>query len=346
MKQQFTFINCKDEMRLRGLLEWLVRRIERRLSAARLSEAPYLHGRIEKNPTHERYRVSILLNVPGRTLIAEEEGHKAEPAIREAVDELGRQLNKYRSAVRQEPLWKRPVRRAAIPTERMKEEIELNREEKQTWLRDEIHADLQRLYGFVRREIAALLAAGDLRPKEIKVEDVVDAVIKHALSEADSRLAELDVNRWLLMLSLEHLDAAVARLKTERPSRVHLAEEMPPGPPREGVDPQRDEIFDFYQPDENLRLEDLVPHSCVPTTEQVNESRDLQRYVNQTLAEMRLPWRRSFVLRHVQGLSVGEVARVLDIADDEVKQDLEHAIVFLRQKVVESGLNVRMNVAA
>jgi RNA polymerase sigma factor (sigma-70 family) len=340
VKQQFTFINCKDETRLRRLLERLVRRIERRLSAARLSEAPYLHGTIEKNPAHERYRVSILLNVPGRTLVAKEEGHKAEPVIREAVDELERQLNKHLSYVRQEPLWKRPARRAAIPPERLKEEIELNREEKQKWLRDEIHADLQRLYSFVRREIAASLAAGDLRRGEIKVEDVIDAVIERALSQADSRPANLDVNRWLLKLSLEYLDAEVARLKKERASGVHIKEETPAGPFGEGVDTQTDEIFDFYQPDEDLRLEDLVPHPYVPSPEQVNESRDLQRYVNQTLAEMPQAWRRSFVLRHVEGFSVDEVARILDMTDDEVNQDLEHALVFLRQKVVESGLNV------
>ena len=342
VKQQFTFINCKDETRLRRLLDQLVRRLERRLTAATLSEAPYLHGTMEKNPAHERYRVSILLNVPGRTLVAKEEGHKAEQAIREAVDELERQLNKHLSYVRQEPLWKRPVRRAAIQPQRLKEEIELNREEKQKWLRDQIHADLQRLYSFVRREIAALLAGGDLRPNQVKVEDVVDAVIERALSEADRRPPGLDVNPWLLKLSLEYLDAEVARLKKERASRVHIKEkeEVPASPVAEGVDTQRDEIFEFYRPDEDLRLEDLVPHPCVPTPQQVNESRDLQRYVNRTLAEMPQAWRRAFVLRHVEGLSEGEVARVLDMTDDEVEQDLEHAEVFLRQKVVESGLNV------
>ena len=340
MKQQFTFINCKDETRLRRLLERLIRRIERRLSAARWSEAPYLHGTIEKNPAHERYRVSILLNVPGRTLVAKEEGHKAEQAIHEAVEELERQLSKHLSYVRQEPLWKRPPRRAAIPPERLKEEIDLNREEKQKWLRDQIHADLQRLYSFVRREIAALLRTGDLRPGDVKVEDVVDAIIERALTEAERRPDDLDVNRWLLKLSLEYLDAEVARLKTERASRVHIKEEVPASRSPEGVDTQRDEIFEFYRPDEDLRLEDLVPHPYVPTPEQVNESRDLQRYVNQTLAEMPQAWRRTFVLRHVEGFSVSEVAYVLDVTDDEVKQDLEHASVFLRQKVVESGLNV------
>jgi hypothetical protein len=44
------------------------------------------------------------------------------------------------------------------------------------------------------------------------------------------------------------------------------------------------EILDFYQPDEDLKLEDLVPDAHVPTPEQILESRDLQRYVNQTLA--------------------------------------------------------------
>jgi RNA polymerase sigma factor (sigma-70 family) len=101
-----------------------------------------------------------------------------------------------------------------------------------------------------------------------------------------------------------------------------------------------DEIFDFYQPDEDLKLEDLVPDANVPTPEQILESRDLQRYVNQTLARMPKAWRDAFVLHHAEGLSLGEVAAVTGQPQPEVRRHLEHAREFLRQKIADSGLVV------
>ena len=77
-----------------------------------------------------------------------------------------------------------------------------------------------------------------------------------------------------------------------------------------------------------------------PTPEQILESRDLQRYVNQTLARMPKAWRDAFVLHHAEGLSLGEVAAVTGQPQPEVRRHLEHAHEFLRQKIAESGLAV------
>jgi RNA polymerase sigma factor (sigma-70 family) len=121
---------------------------------------------------------------------------------------------------------------------------------------------------------------------------------------------------------------------------VAIEEYVPGTPPKEAVVTLGDEIFDFYQPDEDLKLEDLVPDANVPTPEQILESRDLQRYVNQTLARMPKAWRDAFVLHHAEGLSLGEVAAVTGQPQPEVRRHLEHAHEFLRQKIAESGLAV------
>jgi ribosome-associated translation inhibitor RaiA len=120
MKQQLTFIKCKDETRLRRLLEQLLRRIELQLSAVDLSEPAHLHGTVENNPAHERYRVSLVLRLPGRTLVAKEEAFEPVQAIRNAVDELQRQVASYKAFLRHEPLWRRRARREALKRERLK----------------------------------------------------------------------------------------------------------------------------------------------------------------------------------------------------------------------------------
>lgn len=208
------------------------------------------------------------------------------------------------------------------------------------WLGDMILSHLETLYNFARREIAAALATRDLMPGELNVEDIVDAVVVRALSEPHLRPATLNVDRWLLKLGLEYLYAEVARLKKERASIVYLEEDVPEITPQEAVVTQGDEIFEFYQPDEDLRLEDLLPDPYVPTPEQVNESRDLQRYVNRTLATLPRVWRRAFVLRYVRGLSISEVAAVLGEPEDRVMEILDHVREFLCQMVEETGLQV------
>ncbi len=93
------------------------------------------------------------------------------------------------------------------------------------------------------------------------------------------------------------------------------------------------EIYNFYQPEEKLRLEDIVPDPYIPSPEEIVTCRDLQRYINQTLAMLPETWRTVFVLRYVEECSLPEVARIMDMPEV-----LEHACAFLQQKLVEAAL--------
>lgn len=334
MRQQIRFINCREDEPLRCVVDARLQRLERQLAAGKMARTAFLHGIVEKNPAHERYRVTLTLNVPARTLVAKEEGHEAGAVIREAMDELERQVAKHKAFIRQEPLWRRPARRAALVRERLR--AAAAHSPAQEWMGELILTHLETLHNFARRELAAALAAGDLMPGELSVEDVVDTVVERALSRAEHRPTNLEVDRWLLKLSLEHVDAEVARLSKERASTVHLEHDIPDTSPPDADAVPEDEIFDFYQPDEALRLEDVVPARFIPTPEQINESRDLQHYVNRTLTVLPQAWRRAFVLHHVQGLSVSEVAAVLGMSEDQIVRSLEHARAFLREKIEES----------
>jgi DNA-directed RNA polymerase specialized sigma24 family protein len=86
-------------------------------------------------------------------------------------------------------------------------------------------------------------------------------------------------------------------------------------------------------------LEDIIPRSEVPTPEEILESRELQRYVARTLATLPCAWRRAFVLHVLDGLSLGEVARIIGIARSEAEQAVGYAREFLRQRLIEAGLS-------
>ena len=99
-----------------------------------------------------------------------------------------------------------------------------------------------------------------------------------------------------------------------------------------------DEILDFYQPDEDLKLEDIFPDVDVSTPEDfVAAKEELLRCVNAALAGMPKEWRRAFCLRHAEGLTDEELAEALQKAAPEIERILEYARQHLRQSLIESG---------
>jgi DNA-directed RNA polymerase specialized sigma24 family protein len=129
---------------------------------------------------------------------------------------------------------------------------------------------------FVRREINYHLAAGDLKSDELTPEDVVDAVVLSAIEEYKKSPPDLALDRWLIMLAIKHIRSEVQRLQKEREEFVHLEEDIPGTPPEEYVITLGDETLDFFQSDEDLRLEDVVPDPSVPTPDKLAEGRESQ----------------------------------------------------------------------
>jgi RNA polymerase sigma factor (sigma-70 family) len=202
-----------------------------------------------------------------------------------------------------------------------------------------LQAHLKKLYNFVRRKIAVLQATGDLLPGELTPQDVVDTVVLQAAREFASRPPHLAIDRWLLQLALAYITAECKRLKAERARALHIEAPAKEDPAKEVPTLKfDDEIYEFYQPDEKLRLEDLVPDPHVPTPEQVIESRDLQRYINQTLAILPRSWRTAFILHHIEDLTIPEVAHLTDTTEEQVKRALTKAREFLRYKLLEADL--------
>jgi len=74
-----------------------------------------------------------------------------------------------------------------------------------------------------------------------------------------------------------------------------------------------------------------------PTPEQILESRELQRYINRTLATLPRVWRKVFVLYYVEGMPVAEIARLTKGAELEVERRLEYTREYLRERLREAG---------
>ena len=201
---------------------------------------------------------------------------------------------------------------------------------------------LPELSEYVRHALAARDAAGDLTPGELTTEDVVDDVILRAYREFARKPEEQQVGDWLRRLAKERIRSEIRRRRWEREHSIHIEEDVPETSPAEEAALLGDEILYFYQPAEDLKVEDVVqdPTAAVPGDDSDDEQRELRRCVDLALAELPRLWQRMLVLRHVKRLTSGRVARVLHLPEAEVSRTVAHALDFLRQRLLESGCRV------
>ncbi len=332
MRHNLEFKNFSPGKRLSGLVEELIARLDKH--APNASEGTiFLRLFVDENAARSLYHVSLTCDVPGRMLAAQEERHDAEEAIREAFTEIERQLEKHKGTLSHSYLYKRPARREQL----LRQMAEAIPDEEREVFSTLAQHHLKSLYNFVRREIAYYQANRELPPGDITAEDVVDATLLKAYSEFGRDAAGRRLRDWLIGLAVEEVEDEVKRSKAERAGRVHIEEDIPETPLTEEVSTLGDEIMDFYQPDEDQKLEDIIPDLRAPTPEQILESRELQRYINRTLATLPRIWRRAFVLHYVEGMPVAEIARMIRQAESEVESNLEHTRQFLRERLIEAG---------
>jgi len=195
-----------------------------------------------------------------------------------------------------------------------------------------------RLREFVRHQIAYFESLGDLIPGELTPQEVVDAVVVRAAGELTGGRRESEIGSWLIQLASERLHAEIQRAKAERDTMIHIEEDIPETPPEEEIAAAGDEIFEFYQPDEDLKLEDIFPDQDLSTPEDmVAAKEELLHCVNAALAAMPQEWRRALRLRHAGGLTDEELAEALEKSAPEVERILEYAREHLHQNLIEAG---------
>jgi ribosomal subunit interface protein len=341
MKHNVEFKHFEPRERVRKLVEELIARLEKQIQDFP-KDSVFLRVLIEENPTRKLYHVSITLELPGTTLTAKEERHDPIETIRDAFNEIERQIERHKARLRRDYLWKRPARREELRRETKAKTLPPEESERELFI-TAIQPHLKKLYNFVRREIGYHDANGDLIPGEVTPDEAIDETIVRAYEQLATRPPKMELDRWLMKLAMQYLHSEAWRSRIERKKVAHIEEDIPETPPTEAVSTLGDEILDFYQPDEDLKLEDIVPDIEVPLPEEAAERTELQDAIRNALASLPGEWRKAFVLHHVEGLSMTEVARVIGLPEAEIKRYIEFARANLRQKLIESGLTVKDN---
>jgi ribosome-associated translation inhibitor RaiA len=119
MKHNVEFKNFEPEERIRKLIAQLINKLQKRAKRFPPDEV-FLRLMIEENPVRKLYHVSLVLEIPGKspaikkTLATKEERHDLHETLRDAFDEIERQLEAYKATVTGEYVWKRRTRREEL----------------------------------------------------------------------------------------------------------------------------------------------------------------------------------------------------------------------------------------
>ena len=203
---------------------------------------------------------------------------------------------------------------------------------------ERIARHLEHVSELARHQIAYAEAAGDLTPGELTPDEAVDETLLRAYREFDAEWDEGRLRARLVELGRETIAAAVKRSRAWRlrtPARIET--DIPDVPPSEWVTTLGEERLEFYEPDEDLKLEDVLPDIEIPTPEDVAATRELRDCISAALKALPREWRRAVLLRYVEGLHGTRLAKALGKTSAETHRLLDHARHDLRQRLLEAG---------
>jgi hypothetical protein len=236
-------------------LEGLVGKLASRHLQRHLSHFPAelvrLRATVERSRRRSLYRARLRLGLPGGTLACGNKSPGLGPALEQSFVELERQLERHLDHLRHEDSWRRKERRAGL--RQLKTALADHDDAGRARFGELVRPLLPAFERFVQRELAYLQARDELATGDPLVGDVVD----EALARACKKLPlphRLEPLQWLQQIAITVLAEEVSRRQSEEGRWVSLESRLPVQlrEPDEGDD---DMLFEYWQPDEVLRLE-------------------------------------------------------------------------------------------
>src|SRR5690606_32968593 len=253
--RSFRNLDRHGQQRAPEVIEEEVRQLEPHLARFR-EDLVRLEVVASQTRGKKRIKVSLRLQLPSGVIAAREEGFEIEPVLRKAFADLRHQVDRHVARLKHEPEYKRPARRRRIgaPLPPARDAAEADR--RQLFF-DLIEDHLDTVYNTVRRELTYLECSGSVPTGYLSVRDLVDATILEGLKRFEQRPTRFSVGDWLTQLALKTIEAEARAARRAVPEDALSTRAEPAVPPEEPTETDQ-EMFEFYQPDDILVLEDLI----------------------------------------------------------------------------------------
>jgi RNA polymerase sigma factor (sigma-70 family) len=277
--------------------------------------------------------ITLTLDIAGKRLTSRAEDRSPVAATRRAFDDLNAKVTALTEQFRTQDFWLRTSHNRGSADEPLHKHTPKTKKE----VADCIDQVLEELYNFARREIAMSQVQGELKAGDLTPEATLDEIAKRALEQFEEKPPELDLRPWLFQLALDAIKCRKRQIERDRQALISLEEDGRNAKPT-GAIAVEDEIYDFYQPDSQIHLKDLIPDGCLPTPGEAVIPLEFQQHINRTLAQLPRRWREAFMLYSIEGLNLEEVARVTRQPVDVTSRAIEMAREYLRVRLVKAGV--------
>jgi len=295
-----------------------------------------LHATLERRK--QDYRVTLRLHLPPRKLlVAQTADELLTSALRRAVDELARQAEKHQAHVSGQAQWRRKGRRQRLKALKARLGVPTG---SQPALPSEtsLASLLPRLEPYIRQELTYLRATGDLPEDYPTLGDLRDEMfirIEACWDEIDHD--ERTIHQTALKTIHAILEEEVARAR-EGEAALSMESRVPEDAEQQAEEMVGEEINEFYQPDQELLVEDLIPDSDIETPEQAAEAQAVD-VCYELLGQLPTGWRRALTLVYRERIPQEEVASgILDMEQAELQRTLQLAEAFIHAHLGERGL--------
>lgn len=319
MNVQFT-VHVPRTPDLDRMMERLTAKLDRLLAVFQ-PELVQLHGRLERRTSREGVVCTLNLRLPTGQLAAEDSANTAQAALRIASEELLEQLKKHKQKLRGEQTRRGRQRSTAAftaPLATPEPAPAAYQQQRRQDLARYISTNFEHLQRFVERQIHLREHLGELRPGQLEPAEVLDEMIASALSEQGNP-ERIERNRWFYLLAVDAIRRLSRPDETAAEGSLSLDGELTPNEAAES------ERFDFFQPDDEVQLQDVTPDRAMATPEEITYSNEMLTLLESALGRLSPQQREDFVLFALEGFTLRELSVLSQRPETEVYRGLVEA---------------------
>lgn len=320
-----------------ALKQWAREHLEPLLEGIGLQQGELSAGVARRAGGDNAYVVRLRMHLPRKRIVVASAGDAdANRALHQAQDRLRRQVERHIERLRHQSAYKRRARRLRL-RELKRRAAELPVDVLQQ-ADTGIEPLLPRLERVVRRELAYLRDSGDLSSDYPSVQDVIDEAV--AGVKADWR--NVASGEGLLQRLLNEAFRAMDR-EAEASRRYGETVSLEAAPPDDADDQAEamieEEFQEYYQPDEALRLSDVLPDTAARVPESMLDDTQ-QAFILETMRGLPALWRRALMLRELERLEESDIGAILEVDLAQVEAWLTRARAFLLAHLRQAGFAV------
>lgn len=276
-----------------------------------------VHVSLEQLSTKKQFHAALVLTLPQKAIHVDTIEEEVSTAILRAFNELRRRVKRFKSHLNREKIRVRAPQPVAPSSGEPAQDVG-----------EAVGDNLEKIENYIRREIYHRAIIQGLPPGILQPHEVVDEVFIEVSSRKPARPQHLSLEQWMFQVARRVLSQKL-RDAVESGKLAHVEE-----PPKE-TEQWEDEPLNFYQPDESLRLEDLLRDSSVATPEEYLAEEETEERLQNAIAELPDKVREPFILYALEGFNSDEAAMILGQQKDEVLEAVKNARRLLRKQVDE-----------